>query len=269
MDASWAMIICIGVAAAISLFLPIVLLAVWKQRKREVRLSPVIIGAAVFIVFALFLEQLCHRLVLNGGTPLSEFINGHTWAFVLYGALAAGVFEETGRFLAFKIVLKRRKRKETAIAYGIGHGGIESILVVGLSLISSLILVCAVRSMGGVESYAALVSEESRDMLRENLSALLATPSYIFLLAGVERVATVIFHVALSVFVFFAVHRPGKWYFYPLAVFVHTFMDIFAVMYQRGVLKSLVAMEIAIVAISAVTAYFAYCNYREDDKIEN
>lgn len=266
MSVSWAVIICMGIAAVISLFLPIILLALWKGRRREIRMFPSIIGAAVFIIFALLLEQLCHQLVLNRVSPLSEFINGNTWAFVLYGALAAGVFEETGRFLAYKIVLKKMKGKETAITCGIGHGGIESILVVGLSMVSSLILVLSINSVGGIESYVSLVPAESQNGLRENLNALLGTPPYIFLLAGVERIATIIFHIALSIFVFFAAQRPKKWYFYPLAIFLHMFLDIFAVMYQRGVIKNLIVMETIIAAITAVTAYFAYRIYRGDDK---
>lgn len=264
MEHLWVTIMDMGIAAAIALFLPVVLLVVWKHRKQDIRMAPFIVGAGVFIVFALLLEQVCHYLVLNRETPLAAFINSHDWAFILYGALAAGVFEETGRLAAFKIVLKKMKNKETAVTYGIGHGGIESILVVGISMVSSFILVCAIRSMGGVESYVALVPAESQEIVRGNLNTLLGTPAYIFLLAGVERISTIIFHIALSVFVFFAAQRPGKWYFYPLAVFAHMFLDIFAVMYQRGIIKNLAVMELIIIAITAAAAYFAYRLYQGD-----
>lgn len=265
MEHLWVTIMDMGIAAAIALFLPVALLVLWKRRKRGIQMAPFIVGAGVFIVFALLLEQMCHYLVLNRDTSLAAFINGHDWAFVLYGALAAGVFEETGRLLAFKIVLKKMKNKETAITYGIGHGGIESILVVGISTVSSFILVCAIHSMGGVENYVALVPAESQGILRENLNTLLGTPAYIFLLAGVERISTIIFHIALSVLVFFAAQRPGKWYFYPLAVFAHMFLDIFAVMYQRGMIKNLAVMELIIIVITAAAVYFAYRIYQRDE----
>ncbi|GFI58805.1 hypothetical protein IMSAG025_02269 [Muribaculaceae bacterium] len=205
MNVSWVMMMNMGISAVIALFLPIVLLVVWKVKNRGIRMIPFLVGAGVFIIFALFLEQICHYFVLSRVSPLSEYVNGHIWAFVLYGALAAGVFEETGRFLAFKTVLRRSKGKETAITYGIGHGGIESILVVGISMISSLILVVAINAMGGVENYVALVPAEAQGVLRENLNTLLLTPAHTFLLAGIERISTIIFHIALSVIVFFAV----------------------------------------------------------------
>ena len=43
-----------------------VCLAWWMIRKYKVRLSTILIGAATFIVFALVLEALVHKIVLGG-----------------------------------------------------------------------------------------------------------------------------------------------------------------------------------------------------------
>lgn len=269
MDGLWVTIMDMGIALAISLLLPVVLLIVWMRKNRGMKISPFWAGAAVFVIFALFLEQVLHYFVLIRPSALSEFVNGNLWAFVLYGALAAGVFEETGRFLAFKTVLGNKKEKENAITYGIGHGGIESILVVGISMVSSMVMMLTIRSLGGVDGYVALVPKNSQDVVRASVEALLFTPSYHFLLAGIERISTIIFHIALSVLVFSAAHRPGKWYLYPLAIFIHMFLDVFAVLYQRGVLASLVVMEVIIAAVAALTAYFAYRVYQGMPEPEN
>ena len=53
--------------------------------------------------------------------------------YALYGGLAAGLFEETGRLLAFRFILKPHTARITALSYGIGHGGIEAFWVMGLS----------------------------------------------------------------------------------------------------------------------------------------
>ena len=176
--------------------------------------------------------------------------------------LFRSVFEETGRFLAFKTVLRNKKERENAITYGIGHGGVESILVVGVSMASSMIMLLTIRSLGGVDGYVAIVPEHTKDLVRAGLESLLLTPSYYFLLAGLERISTIIFHIALSVLVFSAAHNSAKWYFYPLAIFIHMFLDIFAVLYQRGVLGSLVVIEMIIAAITALPAYSAYRIYQ-------
>lgn len=266
MEGLWVTIMDMGIALAVSMLLPIVLLIVWVRKKRGTGIAPFWAGAAVFIIFSLFLEQILHYFVLVRPSALSGFVNENLWVFALYGSLAAGVFEETGRFLAFKTVLGKKKEKENAVTYGIGHGGAESILVVGISMASSLILVLTIRSLGGVDGYVKLFPAESQNVIRESLESLLFTPSYHFLMAGIERISAVIFHIALSVLVFFAAQRPGKWYLYPLAIFIHMFLDIFAVLYQKGVLGNLVVMEIMIAAVTAATVYFAYRIYQGDEK---
>jgi hypothetical protein len=80
---------CMVVAAVISFGAPVVVLVV-ARRRLHVQFRAVLVGALVFIVFAGLLEQLAHALAFSAfpglrSTPV---------AFVLYGALAAGVFEE-------------------------------------------------------------------------------------------------------------------------------------------------------------------------------
>lgn len=41
------------------------------------------------------------------------------------------------------------------------------------------------------------------------------------------------------------------------------FLDIFAVLYQKGVLGSLLVVEAGIAVVTALTAYFAYRVYQE------
>lgn len=253
-----------GITAAVSIILPFALLLMWKKRNRQIKSKPFLAGAAAFVIFALILESMCHQIFLAGNTPLSVFINDNIWAYVMYGALAAGIFEETGRFVTFKFFLKNNNAKEDAVTYGIGHGAVESVILVGFSMLSSMMMMYTITKMGGVESYVALVPAESQDMLRESLNAMFATEPYVYLLAGVERVATIFFHIALSVFVFIAAKRPGKWYFYPAAILIHTFLDVFAVLYQRGVITNIIITEAVIVAISLATVFLAYCLYRKD-----
>ncbi len=255
------------ITAVVSIFLPIVLLIMWRK-KMKVRIAPFFVGALIFIVFALVLENISHSIFIIKDSGLSRFVNGNTWAYVLYGALAAGIFEETGRFVAFKFFMKNNDDKESAVTYGIGHGGIESILVVGFSMLSSIFLISTLNSMGGIDNYVALVPEESQDVVRSSLMSLYTTAPYVYLLGAVERVATIAFHIALSVFVFIAVKRPGKWYFYPAAILLHTFLDIFAVLYQRGAITNIIIMEAIIIVITLITSYFAYRIYQSDERVE-
>ena len=76
-----------------------------------------LIGAGTFILFAFVLENLFHALVLLVLFPNAEtVIRGNIWLYGLYGGLAAGLFEETGRLLAFRFVLRRRQDRITSLA---------------------------------------------------------------------------------------------------------------------------------------------------------
>ena len=59
-------IVFIGVSAAVSIGLPIALFFAFRK-KYGLKIVPMLVGAAAFIVFAMVLEQLLHYFVLRPG----------------------------------------------------------------------------------------------------------------------------------------------------------------------------------------------------------
>lgn len=201
--------------------LPIVL-CIMVRRKTGARISSFFIGAATFIVFALILEQILHTVVFAAaGTA----ITGNIWLYALYGGLAAGIFEETGRYLAMKLCMKKTLNKQNAIMYGVGHGGIEAILLVGMSCISNLLLSVSINSgqLGMLLPMTGL-DETTSQQLMAQLSALSMTPALHFYLAGVERISAILFHISASYLVYLAVKKKKiSWYL--LAILAHFLLD--------------------------------------------
>ena len=206
-----------------------------------------LVGAATFILFALILESILHNLMFL--TPLWAVLQNNTWLYGLYGGLAAGVFEETGRFLAFKLFLKNEREPVTALSCGIGHGGAEAILLVGLVMVNNLILTAAV-SIGGITDPAVL----------ELADQLAATPAGMFLWAAFERFGAIILHLSNSVLVFAAVRIPGKKLLFPAAVLIHAALD-FAVVVSNAYLP-VAATEIIVLILAVIVALFARTVYR-------
>ena len=93
--------------------LPIVLLVWWRRHSRA-SLTPAVIGMLAFLVFAQLLEQVLHYAFLISDNAVSRAIAANPGLYVLYAGLAAGLFEETGRFMAFKYLLRRSGGRETA-----------------------------------------------------------------------------------------------------------------------------------------------------------
>ena len=74
----------------------------------------------------------------------------------------AGVFEECGRHIVLKYIMKKNRARENAVLYGIGHSGIE-IMAVLLPTIIIYLVVAVQFSQGNVENARSFlkVTEET------------------------------------------------------------------------------------------------------------
>lgn len=229
--------------------MPIALFILLKV-KTKAKVSSVFIGAATFVLFALILEQILHVIVLRN-TAIMENI----WLYALYGGLAAGLFEETGRYLAMKFVMKKNLDKQNALMYGVGHGGIEAILLVGLSQLSNITTSIMINSGQGESLFAAL-----DENTMANVAQLWKLPAYQFYMAGVERVTAIFLHIVLSYLVYRAV-KEQKMKFYFVALALHFLVD--AVVVAISSFLPIVAIEaILVIAVAAMV----FVVYRMDKK---
>ena len=247
-------LILMAVDAVLGIAVP-VCLAVWLVRKYRARLSTILIGAGTFIVFALVLESIMHQLVLKG--PNGPAIMGNTLLFAVYGGLAAGVFEETGRFLSMKFLLK--KQPSTAlpgIAYGIGHGGAEMLIIFGITMISNLV-VSALINAGLSGILFAKVPEDAAAQLQAQLNQLQTVGAGALLIGLWERISALVLHLGLSMLVWVAVRKGGKWlWLFPAAVALHAIVDAGVVMLQKSV--GMVPLELIVSAEAVAVAAIGY-----------
>ena len=193
-------------------------------KKFHAKLYPAVIGAAAFVFFVLVLESVMHRAVLG---VTGDVITGNIWLYGLYGGLAAGLFEETGRYLAMRIYMKKSLTKENSLMYGVGHGGIEAVMLVGISYISNL-MVALMINLNHLDSLFAGLNDATTAVTIDRLSALWTLPSYQFFFAGVERISAMMLQIALSYLVYRAV-KEKQMKFYGIAVGIHFAVDAITV----------------------------------------
>lgn len=249
-------IVLIVIELVFALALPIVFLIVWRHKTKESIVSA-LVGALVFLVFTLILESILHYFCLVNKNPVSEFINSNLWIYCLYAALAAGIFEETGRFVAFKTLLKKRTNKRTAITYGIGHGGFECMFVLGFTALNYILIAVLASVLSPAELATAGLTDISVPLdFMNNLSV-----SYVAL-SCLERLIVLPLQIALSVLVFTAAHNKGKLWLFPVAIVLHTGFDIFAVLYQTNVITSLWLVELILLVCSVVVCFIAFVIYK-------
>lgn len=232
-----------------------VCLAVYLVRKHRARLSSILIGAGTFILFALVLESILHQLVLKG--PHGSDILGNTLLYALYGGLAAGVFEETGRFLSMKFLMKKEPSKPLpGIAYGVGHGGAEMLIIFGITMINNLVISALINS-GQADAIFAKVPEEAAGQLQAQLDQLQTLGAGTLLIGLWERFSALILHLGLSMLVWVAVRKGGKWlWLFPAAIVLHAIVDAGAVLLQKS--TGLVPLELIVMAEALAVAAIGY-----------
>lgn len=225
-------------------------LTIYMYKKYRISFKALFIGAAVFIVFQ-FLTRIPLLTVLAGQPWYQSLTQNLLFSAVIVGGLTAGLFEEVGRYLGYRLLLKKELAWKNGVAFGIGHGGIEAIGLVGLTYINN-ILMSAMINTGAFDSTIAPRVGANTAWQIKNL--LITTPSIDFLMGGLERVFVIIVHIAFSLVVLYGVLNR-KVIYVIFAILLHTAINAPAVLFvSQGV--SIWYAELYILIFAAAAALF-------------
>ena len=213
--------------ALLMIAIPLVL-GVYLSKKQGTGWHLFGIGAVTFIA-----SQVLHipfnAWVLN---PLLETLGlsftGTTVQLIvlalLFG-LSAGVFEETSRYVVYRFWLKSPSDRtwRSALMFGAGHGGIESIILGVLALVAFIQLLVYRNA-----DLSAIVPADQLELAMSQVETYWSLPWYAALLGAVERAAAISFHLSATVLVLQVFRRRNiLWLFF--AIGLHTLLDAVAV----------------------------------------
>lgn len=238
------------ISLLVSLVLPILFIILYGLKHRRQGLASAwILGALGFVVTQLFIR--IPLLQLWGGLPgAQDWAIRHYVLYVLALAFTAGLFEFAGRFAAAKIMDRKALTYRRSLAAGLGHGGIEAILLVGMTCINnlSMLMMLQTGSFDAMVAQTAAAGVDTAPLLAAQ-EALSSTHAGLFLLGGYERLATMAAHAAMSMLVCWGVHtgKPLKPFLWCLGI--HTFIDGAA-----GLFMVMATPELGL--ISQTTSYF-------------
>ena len=253
----------LAITVVLMIAIPVIFFICWRRKhKPQTSISYLIAGAVGFIVSARVLELGVHYYCILADNPVSRFINGNTVAFVLYGTIMAGVFEECGRYIVLKYIMKKNRTRENAVMYGIGHGGIEILAVILPSMITFL-AVALLFSTGDVEKAldSLKITEDTATAALPSVQAAAAFDYALMAMNVIERLFAMLIHIGLTVIVYYGVSNAKKWCL-PIAILLHMMIDTFPVLYQRGVVP-LGSVEIWAAFWTVVVVFIAAKLYRK------
>ena len=237
-----------ALTAFISLAVPLGgMVWIWSRRTPDGRQRwpgvwrPFAVGALAFV-----LSQVLTRIPLM--TLVVPQLPDPWSAFFLSGPVAsftAGLFEETGRLLLMLWLMKAFHRWIDGVSFGLGHGGIEAVLLVGTANINNLVI-SSIINAGGWDAIARTLPAEAAEQLR---AALVDTSPWMFLLGGVERLAAITLHIACSLLVLAGIVHGRKLAGWVAAVLLHGSFNLVAVSLLGAGVHAL-AIEALLVAIA-------------------
>lgn len=161
-------------------------------------------GVMVFLVSQVFLRLPIIEKLLPKMDWYLFMQNVYPVIYCIFLGITAGIFEECGRYIGFKVFLKNNRTLENGIAFGMGHGGIEAMLIAGLSNVQELILI-----------------------LNGNDAILRNSGYFQILSSGIERISCIAIHVGLTLIVLYGV-KIGKKRYLLLAILIHGIIDTFS-----------------------------------------
>jgi uncharacterized membrane protein YhfC len=206
----------VPVALALSLF-----------RRGQGGFRPIWIGVAGFLISQVghipFNQFLLIPVLDSWGIPAAVQSGGKLLVLGAAVGLSAGLFEEITRFLIFKFWIKDTSDSVLPIKYGIGHGGVEAVV---LGLLTMAAFVQAVIFLG--EGAFPALDPEQAVLVRSQVDQYWALPWYQSLLGAWERISALGFHLGASLLVYKSVKRKS-WIWLVIAVLGHTVLDAFAV----------------------------------------
>lgn len=221
-------------------------------------LMAVCTGAICFILSALMLEQMFHTLVFALFPALAQI----PFAYALYGGLAAGLFEETARLLGLRFLCRKQSSSAViGLGYGVGHGGIEAIMLAGTAMISNVMVMAAINA-GSTDALLAGLDGELYDAAVAQLQQISAIPPVEFLAGGIERLIAMTLHIALSMLIWMVVTKRLSMGFYALAVGLHALTNLPAGLYQTGVIANIWLTEALTLLIVACAAFGVWKLYQ-------
>lgn len=153
-----------------TIVLPILftLYAIYKRK-----FIPFILGVAAFTLSQMVIRIPLLNILAKESSTYQLWTATKPIVILIFLAFSAGLFEEMARFVAIKFFIKKQTI-HNGIIFGLGHGGIEALLIVGIPVL---------------------------------LNQLIAAQSYELYLSGFERLCAIAIHVCLSIIVLLAVKK--------------------------------------------------------------
>lgn len=217
-----------GISLFVAMGVPLIAISLLGIKNRRMGIwSSWILGALGFVVTQILI-RVPIITALQSQSFFLAFSQNQPFLYVFTFAFTAGLFELAGRFAVAKLMQKKLTYKRS-LAAGMGHGGIEAIILIGMAYINNLVYIAMINNgtfdTMVAQAVAAGVDTSQLNMLKETL---LTTSPAMFLLGGFERLLTMFCHAGMSMIVCWGIHTGKASKCALICLVIHTLLDLTA-----------------------------------------
>jgi len=230
---------------------PVVLIIALRKKQRGY-FGPVVVGMISFFLFQIVIRIPIMQTILPN---LGWYQNSSLMFKIFFAAITAALFETFGRWFTMKLLMKDRHSYFTGILHGVGHGGIEAIMLIGINYIIYSVFSIQVNEVGATEFLASFTSQgvEVADSMKQLVNVLVEEKSWMFLVSGYERLMTMIIHIGLSLLMMQGFVNKKVPLIALITFVIHFALDYGSVaLHQNGVNLFLVEGYITLFAVALV-----------------
>lgn len=253
------------VIAFLCTVIPFLFLAYYRS-KTKTQVSSFFVGMFFYLLFAMIAEGLFNWIMFRGFS-LSGVLDrsNHPVYYAIYGAVVAGLFEETGKYVGLRVWMKSHPGKQSAFLFGIGHGSFEAIAY-GSSLFMGNIIIAFMVNAFGIDGYFEKlgISGELAASQKQAIYELIAITPLENTASGVERMLALVFQASLTIFIFLAISNKKLKFLFPIAVALHIIGYIPTYLTQVGILHGIYTNLILTGAVVVFTASYAYRMFHQE-----
>ena len=225
-----------------------IFLVIWILKNWRIDSRLIWAGAAAFVG-----SQMIH-LPLNWYLANLGLISGTGFASLLMLSFTAGLCEEPARYFVLRRWWRETKTYKETMAFGLGHGGVES-CIVGLFTVLSVVNFWAIKDAGVIPG----ITPDELRAAKEQIEISLAMPSWIQLAGGIERISAMIFHFSASCLVMLSIVKKNSVFLW-LSIFWHTlynFVGLSVLVFMGGTseMNAIIYSELAIMILAIPAIY--------------
>ncbi|HBN83926.1 MAG TPA: hypothetical protein DDZ89_08790 [Clostridiales bacterium] len=177
--------------------LPILL--IWRfNQKYKMKPEMFAAGFIVYLLFGMILKNPFLRAITENEQYTSFLSTPVVFALLL--GLSAGLFDEVGRFIYYRVFVRDHMTWENGVALGLGFASLEAMVVTGGGYAQRIMFTI----MYNLGRYSAVENNPDIISLVEELQN---TPAITHFFAGFERLCMFVIHAAFSLLTMYAAKR--------------------------------------------------------------